>query len=44
MLRALFPGYAVTLEEIGLAMIHIVSRGYERDIIENRDIAAIAIP
>lgn len=44
LLRALFPGYAVTLQEIGLAMIHIVSRGHERDIIENRDIAAIAIP
>lgn len=44
MLRALFPGYAVTLQEIGLAMIHIVSRGYDHDIVENRDIAVIAKP
>lgn len=43
-LRALFPGYAVTLQEMGLAMIHIVSRGHDPDIVENRDIAAIAKP
>ncbi|WP_156123147.1 hypothetical protein [Paenibacillus sp. FSL R5-0912] len=43
-LRALSPGYAVTLQEIGLAMIHIVGRGHDRDIVENRDIAAIAKP
>ena len=43
-LRALFPGFAVTLQELGLAMIHIVSRGHASDILENRDIAAMAKP
>lgn len=42
LLRRLFPGYAVTLKEVGLAMIHIVSRGHSSDIVENRDIADIA--
>jgi hypothetical protein len=42
LLRLLFPNYAVTLREIGQAMIHVASRGFNREILESRDIAAAA--
>jgi len=40
--RALMPNYVCTLEDIGLAMIHAVERGYPSTILENRDIAVLA--
>ncbi len=40
--RALFPGGFCTLREIGLAMIHCVSLGSERRIVEGKDIIALA--
>lgn len=42
LLRVLFPGSASTLREIGLAMIHVTGRGYPKNIIEVRDIVALA--
>lgn len=41
--RPLFPGVFCTLQEIGRAMIHSVSRGYSSQILEVRDIAALAL-
>jgi hypothetical protein len=41
-LRTFFPGTASTLRELGLAMINAVSTGYEKNIIEVRDIVALA--
>ncbi|MEO6037312.1 MAG: NAD-dependent epimerase/dehydratase family protein [Saprospiraceae bacterium] len=40
--RALVPGAFCTLREIGLAMIHIVGRGTERQVLEGKDIIALA--
>ncbi|GAB3320809.1 epimerase [Larkinella ripae] len=40
--RALFPGGFCTLQEVGLAMIHTVSQGYEKPILEVRDIVELA--
>ena len=42
LLRALFPKYVCTLEDLGLAMIGAVSEGYSRQILENLDIAELA--
>lgn len=42
LVRAAFPKYAVSLQEIGLAMIQITLRGTEQDILESREIAAMA--
>jgi len=36
--RALFPNGFCTLKELALAMIHITQRGYDKNIIEGRDI------
>jgi hypothetical protein len=41
-LRPLFPGFMSTLGEVGLAMIHCVTMGYEKSILEVRDIVALA--
>lgn len=41
-LRMLFPKYVSTLKEIGLAMIHIVNKGYDKQILEVRDIVKLA--
>ena len=41
-LRALFPKYACTLREIGLAMINSAIKGYQKSILEVTDIAALA--
>ncbi len=40
--RALFPGGFCTLKELGLAMIHVTNRGYNTNIIEGKDIIALA--
>ena len=40
--KLLFPKFVVTLEEIGLAMINATLRGYERPVLECRDIATLA--
>jgi len=41
-LRTFFPRHVTTLHEVGLAMIHTVTQGYERTHLENQDIAALA--
>lgn len=38
----LFPGLATTTEKMGLAMIHVVQRGYAKPVLEVRDINALA--
>jgi uncharacterized protein YbjT (DUF2867 family) len=39
--RAVFPKYVCTLEDLGRAMIHAAASGYERPVLENRDIARL---
>jgi hypothetical protein len=41
-LKFLMPGYACTLKEVGLAMINAVRRGYDKSILEVRDIILLA--
>lgn len=41
-LKALFPKYVCTLEELGLAMIEVAREGYSKKILENPDIAELA--
>lgn len=41
-LQPVFPKYMSTLGEIGLAMIHAVTRGYHKPILEVVDIVALA--
>lgn len=38
----LFPGSSLTLQEVGQAMIHAVSKGYPKQILEIKDIKALA--
>lgn len=40
--RVLFPNFVTTLKEVGLAMIHVAQDGYDKPVIEVRDIKAIA--
>ena len=40
--RALSPGGFCTLKEIGLAMIHTVTNGYDKHILEVKDIVTLA--
>ncbi len=40
--RAITPGNFCTMQELGLAMIHVVQRGYNTSVIEGRDIIALA--
>ncbi len=42
LVNALAPQYITTTDQIGLAMIHIVRRGYAKRVLENRDINALA--
>jgi hypothetical protein len=42
LMRMLSTTYATTLEELGLAMIHSVTNGYEKDVLEVPDIVALA--
>jgi hypothetical protein len=41
-LKALFPKYVCTLEDLGLAMIGVSTKGYPKRVLENPDIAAVA--
>jgi hypothetical protein len=41
-LRSLFPGAACSLQELGLAMIHVTLYGYDQRIISVKDIVALA--
>jgi len=41
-LRALFPGLVCTLKEVGVAMIKSVNYGYEKPILEVKDIVKLA--
>jgi uncharacterized protein YbjT (DUF2867 family) len=40
--RLIAPAYVCTLEDLGTAMIRAVTRGYPKQILENRDIAQLA--
>ncbi len=40
--RPLFPKYVSTLRELGLAMIHAATRGYEKQVLEVKDIVKLA--
>jgi len=41
-IKLLFPGSACLLKEVGIAMIHTVTRGYEKSILEVKDIVTLA--
>lgn len=41
-LRLLFPGYVSTLKQVGVAMIRVVTKGYEKSVLEVRDIVKLA--
>ncbi len=41
-LRKLFPNNVSTLKELGLAMIHAAQKGYQKNILEVKDIVALA--
>ena len=41
-LRKFFPNYACSLREIGIAMINCVIKGYHKNILEVKDIVALA--
>jgi uncharacterized protein YbjT (DUF2867 family) len=41
-LSALFPGFVSTLKEVGIAMINSVIYGYEKSILEVKDIVALS--
>lgn len=40
--RSLFPKYVSTLQEVGLAMINTINRGYEKQVLEANDIVKLA--
>jgi hypothetical protein len=41
-LRALFPGFVTTLKEVAIAMINSVIYGYEKPVLEVKDILILA--
>jgi len=41
-LRSMFPKFACTLKEVGVAMIHTVTKGYEKQVMEVPDIVKLA--
>ncbi len=41
-LKTFFPNTASTLRELGLAMINVVAKGYEKQILEVKDIITVA--
>jgi hypothetical protein len=41
-LRRFFPNVAVSLKELGIAMIYTVTKGYDRSILESKDIIKLA--
>ncbi|TMV50059.1 NAD-dependent epimerase/dehydratase family protein [Paenibacillus mesophilus] len=40
--RAVFPNYVSTLRDVGIAMINTVNKGYDKSVLEVRDINALA--
>jgi hypothetical protein len=40
--KTLFPGFVTTTEKVGLAMIRVSEQGFSRQILETRDINALA--
>ncbi|KAB2837709.1 MAG: hypothetical protein F9K45_12350 [Melioribacteraceae bacterium] len=42
LLKILLPKYVCTMDELGLAMINASMSGYERKVLENKDIAKLA--
>ncbi|TNJ63843.1 epimerase [Paenibacillus hemerocallicola] len=40
--KLLFPNHVCTLQEVGIAMIHSVTKGYEKSVLEVKDIVALA--
>jgi uncharacterized protein YbjT (DUF2867 family) len=40
--RAVMPNFFCTLKEVGIAMIHTVTKGYEKKILEVKDIVELA--
>lgn len=40
--RFLFPKYVLSLQELGLAMINVVLKGYEKKVLEVKDIVKVA--
>jgi len=42
--RALYPAGFCTLQEVGIAMIHTVTKGYPKQILEVKDIVTLAEP
>ena len=41
LLRWMFPGYVLTTEELGRAMLEVARRGAPKKVLESRDIAAV---
>jgi hypothetical protein len=41
-LKRLFPNVTVSLKELGIAMIHTVTKGYDQSILESKDIINLA--
>jgi len=41
-IKLLFPKYVCTLREVGIAMINAVAKGYNKDVLEVRDIKILA--
>lgn len=41
-LRKIFPAYVSTLKELGIAMIHAATDGYDKSVLEVKDIVALA--
>lgn len=42
LVKIFFPGYVCTLKEVGLAMINSINKGYEKSVLEVRDIKTLA--
>ena len=42
LLKILLPKYVCTMDDLGMAMINTVKFGYERKVLENKDIAKLA--
>ncbi len=42
LLRTLLPGHVSTLKELGLSMIHVVTKGYHKNVLEVKDIVSLA--
>ncbi len=40
--RVLFPKYVLSLQELGLAMINVVTKGYDKKVLEVKDIVKLA--